>query len=58
MTFPEKGRPAEDIIGEMRARSGKDVNWRGGKTAVYVFNAGEEVGALKKAAWVRSPFQA
>ena len=51
MKFPETGRSADDILSDMRARSGKDVNWRGGKTAVYVFNAGEEVGALKKAAY-------
>ncbi|MCR6643254.1 MAG: pyridoxal-dependent decarboxylase [Terricaulis sp.] len=35
----------------MRTRAAHDVNWREGKSAIYVFNAGDDVGAVKKAAY-------
>ncbi|MFC6196753.1 pyridoxal phosphate-dependent decarboxylase family protein [Ponticaulis profundi] len=51
MTFPENGRSADEILSELDARSSQDVQWRDGKTAVYIFNAGEDISALKKQAY-------
>ncbi len=51
MKLPEHGSSAEEILQELRSRGESDVDWRDGKTAVYVFNAGEDVGALKKQAY-------
>ena len=43
MKMPQTGRAWDEVRAEMVARGGGDVDWRGGKTAVYVFNAGEDV---------------
>ena len=43
VTLPEKGRPWESLQREMQERAKNDVKWRDGKTAVYVFNPGDEV---------------
>ena len=51
MKFPEKGKDSDVILADLKARGARDANWRDGKTAVYVFNAGESVGALKKQAY-------
>jgi sphinganine-1-phosphate aldolase len=48
---PETGSDWEAIEAEMRAMAGRDVKWREGRAAVYVFNAGEEVGRVKRAAY-------
>lgn len=49
--LPEQGQPWADIERQLQARAAHDVNWRDGKSAVYVFNAGEDVGAVKRAAY-------
>ena len=49
--FPQKGMPWSDIEAQMREMGAGDVKWREGKTAIYIFNAGEEVGRVKKAAY-------
>lgn len=51
--LPETGAAWPAIEAEMDAYAGGDVRWREGKTAVYVFNAGPEVEAVQKAAYVR-----
>ena len=51
MELPATGRPAATLLTEMQERGTSDVNWRDGRTAVYVFNAGEDVSTLKKAAY-------
>ena len=53
MTFemPEIGRSFDDLRSEMIERGGADVRWREGKTAVYVFNAGEDVTRVQKEAY-------
>jgi glutamate/tyrosine decarboxylase-like PLP-dependent enzyme len=50
-TIPESGRPWADIESEMRRRGEGDVDWREGKTAVYVFNAGPDVERVQKEAY-------
>ena len=50
-TMPEQGTEWNILKAEMINRSSGDAKWRDGKTAVYVFNAGEEVAAVQKAAY-------
>ena len=50
-SLPEQGLAWPDIERELKQRAAHDVNWRAGKSAVYVFNAGEDVGAVKRAAY-------
>lgn len=45
------GQSWDDIAARMAAMAGRDVKWRDGRAAVYVFNAGEDVGAVKRAAY-------
>jgi sphinganine-1-phosphate aldolase len=39
------------IEARLQAQAASDVDWRAGKSAIYVFNAGDDVGAVKKAAY-------
>jgi len=50
-TLPTEGRSWGDIETEMQARSEGDADWRAGKTAVYVFNAGDDVRDVAKNAY-------
>ncbi|MGA1341914.1 MAG: pyridoxal phosphate-dependent decarboxylase family protein [Hyphomonas sp.] len=49
--MPDRGRAWDTVRTEMVARGGGDVDWRGGKTAVYVFNAGEDVHQIQHEAY-------
>lgn len=49
--FPQNGTPWPELEARMRDLGAGDVKWRDGKTAVYVFNAGEDVAQVKKAAY-------
>ncbi|MFN7055877.1 pyridoxal phosphate-dependent decarboxylase family protein [Hyphomonas sp.] len=51
MQMPETGRPWPDVQREMIARGAGDVAWRDGKTAVYVFHAGEDIHAVQREAY-------
>ena len=51
MRMPEAGRAWSDIQEDMQARGAGDAKWRDGRTAVYVFNAGEEIAAIQKEAY-------
>ncbi|MFN3910642.1 pyridoxal phosphate-dependent decarboxylase family protein [Hyphomonas sp.] len=51
MQMPAEGRDWNEVREEMIARGGKDVDWRSGRTAVYVFNAGEAVHQVQKEAY-------
>lgn len=51
MKLPENGLTEAEILARMEKAGQTDVQWRDGKTAVYVFNAGPEVGAIKKSAY-------
>lgn len=50
-SFPEKGMAWEAIEARLRELGAGDVKWREGKTAIYIFNAGEEVERVKKNAY-------
>lgn len=49
--MPKAGADWQDLKQEMIERGANDAKWREGKTAVYVFNAGEEVAAVQKEAY-------
>lgn len=41
-SIPAKGRNAEDILGDLRAKSAKDTKWREGRVFSLVYHASEE----------------
>ena len=49
--FPEKGSDWESLRNELVELGKGDVDWRSAKTAVYVFNAGEDVLNVAKDAY-------
>ena len=53
LKLPAHGRSWDEISAEMDEMAGADVKWRDGKTAVYVFNAGEDVSRVQKEAYSR-----
>jgi sphinganine-1-phosphate aldolase len=50
--FPERGRPAAEVLAELQARKAGDVDWRGGRAAAYQFKAEEAVEAIGRDAFV------
>ncbi len=50
-TLPKQGRDWEEVKADMQARGANDAKWREGKTAVYVFNAGEDVARVQREAY-------
>lgn len=51
MQLPDKGRDWDSLRADLVERGSKDAKWRDGKTAVYVFNAGEDVATIQKEAY-------
>jgi sphinganine-1-phosphate aldolase len=51
MKMAEQGRSWDQVKAEMTARGEGDAKWRDGRTAVYVFNAGDEIAAIQKEAY-------
>ena len=51
MQMPEKGNDWPTIKAMLDERGTGDAKWRDGKTAVYVFNAGEDVERVQKEAY-------
>ena len=53
MTYamPPQGKDWDTLRVEMIERGRDDIDWREGKTAVYVFNAGEDVARVQKEAY-------
>lgn len=49
--MPRESRDWSELKQEMIERGGGDAKWREGKTAVYVFNAGEDVAQVQKEAY-------
>lgn len=42
MTFPETGTPPAELLAELRAMRGDDLDWRGGKAFSLVYNHAED----------------
>lgn len=51
ISMPEAGSDWTTLSGEMRALAAGDADWRNLKTAVYVFNAGDEVRRVGREAY-------
>ncbi len=51
ISMPETGRAWDEIKHDMIKRDANDANWRDGRTAVFVFNAGEDVARVQKEAY-------
>jgi glutamate/tyrosine decarboxylase-like PLP-dependent enzyme len=49
--MPDTGTDWDSLRAEMITRGCDDAKWREGKTAVYVFNAGEDVANVQKEAY-------
>ena len=49
--LPQDGADWNELASEMQAMAAGDADWRGLKTAVYVFNAGEEVRRVGREAY-------
>ena len=49
--LPQHGTPWPELEREMRQLAAGDIDWRAGKAAVYVFNAGAEVAQVQKEAY-------
>lgn len=49
--MPADGTDWDSLKRQMIERGANDAKWREGKTAVYVFNAGEDVAAVQKEAY-------
>lgn len=50
--LPPSGATWPALADRMADMAGADIDWRGGKAAVYVFNAGEDIEHVQKAAYV------
>jgi len=51
LSLPEKGASWPQVEALLKERGANDVKWRDGKSTIYVFNAGDDVGHVKKAAY-------
>lgn len=51
MKMPAIGRDWTTLKTEMLERGKADADWRAGKTAVYVFNAGDDIAQIQKEAY-------
>lgn len=51
MQLPAKGRRWAEVKADLLDRGSGDAKWRDGKTAVYVFNAGDEIATIQKEAY-------
>jgi glutamate/tyrosine decarboxylase-like PLP-dependent enzyme len=49
--LPQHGSPWSELEQRMRAMAQDDVKWRDGRTGMYIFNAGEDVERVQKAAY-------
>lgn len=52
-TLPETGKDWESLRVRMDEMSARDVKWRDGRAAVYVFNAGADIERVQKEAYAR-----
>ncbi len=50
-SLPQHGAPWSDLEPRMRDMAKGDAKWRDGRTGIYIFNAGEDVERVQKAAY-------
>jgi glutamate/tyrosine decarboxylase-like PLP-dependent enzyme len=51
LSLPQNGAPWTELEARMREMASGDVKWRDGRTGLYIFNAGEDVERVQKAAY-------
>jgi len=51
--FPAEGREQAELVREMSDRTGQDIDWRGGRTPLYVFKGSESAAEIGKAAFMQ-----
>ncbi|MBL8378648.1 MAG: aminotransferase class I/II-fold pyridoxal phosphate-dependent enzyme [Burkholderiales bacterium] len=51
-TLPPTGRPQADILADLRAMRRDDVDWKGGRSPAYMFQASEAITALGREAFL------
>ena len=52
MKIPEYGLSSEQVMGELRAARGQDLDWRAGRCFAYIYDGGEEIERTAKAAYL------
>lgn len=52
MQIPEKGLPAEQILGTLQAFKSHDMDWKSGKVWCYVYDPGDETADLVRQAYL------
>lgn len=52
-SLPQAGESWDSLTSQMDAMSARDVKWRDGRAAVYVFNAGADIERVQKEAYAR-----
>lgn len=50
-TMPEFGKSQEAVLSELRALKGGDIDWKGGKSPLFVFKANDDVSEMGRAAF-------
>ncbi|MFN0159891.1 MAG: hypothetical protein ACKVQQ_01600, partial [Burkholderiales bacterium] len=51
-TLPPTGRPQADILADLRAMRRDDVDWKGGRSPAFMFQASEAITALGREAFL------
>jgi sphinganine-1-phosphate aldolase len=51
MSMPQVGRPQEEVLNALRTLKDNDIDWKRGRTPLYVFDAGEDVYEMGRAAF-------
>ena len=49
--FDDDGKPQDAVLGELAHMGDDDIDWKGGRTAAYMFSAGEDVRSLGQKAY-------
>jgi sphinganine-1-phosphate aldolase len=52
MKLPDNGLSSEQVMTELRAARGQDLDWRAGRCFAYIYDGGEEIDRTAKAAYL------
>jgi len=51
LSLPDKGRSRDQLLAELRAMKSGDVDWKGGRAPLYVFEASDDIARLGRDAF-------
>jgi glutamate/tyrosine decarboxylase-like PLP-dependent enzyme len=51
LSFPEHGRPVDELLRELQARKAGDTDWQGGRSPAFVFKAEDSVDTIGREAF-------